>query len=99
MHLVGFIIRIYHDAQSSECQNMACVFVYFESESQSIGIWSVSPVAADNVAERNISFSDELDSSHYNVVLPVEEKESSGIPEAFTIYFCCRSLSKAFSVD
>ena len=21
MHLVGFIIRIYHDAQSSECQN------------------------------------------------------------------------------
>jgi len=78
---------------------MTCVFVYFESDSQIIGTWSVSHVAADNVTEGNISFSDELDSSHYNVVLPVEEKESSGIPEAFTIYFCYRSLPKAFSVD
>ena len=26
MHLVGFIIRIYHDARSSECQkNISCV--------------------------------------------------------------------------
>ena len=99
MHLVGFIIRIYHDARYFECQNMTCVFVYFESDSQIIGSWSVSPVAARNVTERNISFSDELDSSHYNVVLPVEEKESSGIPEAFTIYLCCRSLTKAFSVN
>ena len=26
MHLVGFIIRIYHDARSSECQNNICTF-------------------------------------------------------------------------
>jgi len=99
VHLVGFIIRIYHDTWSSECKNMTCVFVYFESDSQIIGTWSVGPVAADNVTERNISFTDELDGSHYNVVLSVEEKGSSRIPEAFTVYFSCRSLPKAFSVD
>ena len=26
MHLVGIIIRIYHDARSSECQKSNCVF-------------------------------------------------------------------------
>ena len=28
MHLVGFIIRIYHDARSSECQNTNTKIVY-----------------------------------------------------------------------
>jgi len=32
MHLVGFIIRIYHDARSSECQmchrRLALLFIY-----------------------------------------------------------------------
>ena len=28
MHLVGFIIRTYHDARSSECQNRKPKFVY-----------------------------------------------------------------------
>ena len=25
VHLVGFIIRIYHDARSSECQKVRCI--------------------------------------------------------------------------
>ena len=28
MHLVGFIIRIYHDARPSECQNRKVVVAY-----------------------------------------------------------------------
>ena len=28
MHLIGFVIRIYHDARSSECQN---IFKIYES--------------------------------------------------------------------
>ena len=28
VYLVGFIIRIYYDARSSECQNMLCYFFY-----------------------------------------------------------------------
>lgn len=35
---------------------MTCVFVYFESDGKIIGTWSVSPVAAENVTERSISF-------------------------------------------
>ena len=27
MHLVGFIIRIYHDTQSSECQILLCLYL------------------------------------------------------------------------
>jgi hypothetical protein len=35
---------------------MTCVFVYFEFDSKVIGTWSFSPVAAENVTERNIIF-------------------------------------------
>jgi hypothetical protein len=35
---------------------MTCVFVYFESDGPITGTWSVSPVAAENMTESNISF-------------------------------------------
>jgi len=40
MHLVGFIIRIYHDARFSECQTGLTCLVLLTGDSRSL--WNVS---------------------------------------------------------
>ena len=52
MHLVGFIIRIYYDARSSECQSWADVEVVvpcFKLEELTVTKWDLSVAMADVV--------------------------------------------------